>query len=114
MNYPFVIIWSNKILEERFFENSYSSVQNLEELDEIIDSYFNKFIHEYQYEIRNEINNYGSITINKFYQMVNCDPNNDSLFLSLIYFDIDDEWKKYNIKEDELNSYFMSYINYVN
>ena len=43
MNYPFVISWSNKILEERFFENSYSSVQNLEELDEIIDSYFTPF-----------------------------------------------------------------------
>ena len=58
-----------------------------------------------------EIKNYGTITLNRFYEMVNLEPYWDFIFLSVKYFDFSlKTWKDYDVNETELNDYFLSHF----
>ena len=62
-------------------------------------------------KIKNEIKNYGTITLNQFYEMVNSEPYWDFIFLSVKYFDFSlKTWKDYEVNETELNDYFLSHF----
>ena len=113
--YPYKINWTTEELKEIHEDDSYGCVDNLLEIKKLIYKYIDKYIYENENRINKEINAYGTIEINKFYEMVNNEPYWDFIFLSVKYFDISlKTWKDYGINEEELNKYFMSHFTQLN
>jgi 6-pyruvoyl-tetrahydropterin synthase len=110
--YPYKINWTTESLEEIHEDNSYGYVNDLLEIKKIIYKYIDKYINEYENNIKNEIKDCGTITLERFYEMVNSEPYWDFIFLSVKYFDFTlKTWKEYEVNEKELNDYFLSRFN---
>lgn len=111
--YPYKISWSTKSLKESHEYDSYGYVKNLIEIKNIIYKYVDEYIHEHENRIKDEIEDYDNTIpiINRFFEMVNSEPYNDSIFLSIRYFDCATKsWHNYDINETELNEYLLSYF----
>jgi hypothetical protein len=109
--YPYKIHWATESLKEMHKDNSYGYVNNLLEIKQILYNYMDEYIHECEHKIKMEIKNYGTITLTKFYEMVNSEPQWDFIFLSVKYFDYSlKTWVDYDVNEDELNEYVLSYF----
>ena len=110
--YPYKINWTTESLEEIHEDNSYGYVNDLLEIKKIIYTYIDEYINEYENNIKNEIKDCGTITLQRFYEMVNSEPYWDFIFLSVKYFDFTlKTWKEYEVNEKELNDYFLSRFN---
>ena len=110
--YPYKINWTTESLEEIHEDNSYGYVNDLLEIKKIIYKYIDEYINEYENNIKNEIKDCGTITLERFYEMVNSEPYWDFIFLSVKYFDFTlKTWKEYEVNEKELNDYFLSRLN---
>lgn len=107
--YPYKINWATEKLKELHEYNSYGYTDDLLEIKKIIYKYIDEYIYEYKNEITNEITNCGTITLNRFYEMVNSDPYWDFIFLSVKYFDLSSKtWRDFEVNETELNDYLWS------
>jgi hypothetical protein len=107
--YPYKIIWANEKLKEIHEDNSYGYVDDLLEIKKVIYKYIDEYINEYKTMLKYEIEDYGNITINKFFEMVNSESYNNFIFLSIKYFDFSlKTWKDYEVDEIELENYFLS------
>ena len=110
--YPYKINWTTESLEEIHEDNSYGYVNDLLEIKKIIYKYIDEYINEYENNIKNEIKDCGTITLERFYEMINSEPYWDFIFLSVKYFDFTlKTWKEYEVNEKELNDYFLSRLN---
>ena len=110
--YPYKINWTTESLEEIHEDNSYGYVNDLLEIKKIIYKYIDEYINEYENNIKNEIKDCGTITLERFYEMINSEPYWDFIFLSVKYFDFTlKTWKEYEVNEIELNDYFLSRLN---
>ena len=110
--YPYKINWTTESLEEIHEDNSYGYVNDLLEIKKIIYKYIDEYINEYENNIKNEIKDCGTITLERFYEMINSEPYCDFIFLSVKYFDFTlKTWKEYEVNEIELNDYFLSRFN---
>jgi hypothetical protein len=111
--YPYKINWATESLKEIHEDNSYGYVDDLIEIKQIIYKYIDEYIYECKNEIKIEIENYGIITLNKFYEMVNSEPYWDFIFISVKYFDyLLKTWVDYDVNDYELNEYFLSHFKY--
>ena len=109
--YPYKINWTTESLEEIHEDNSYGYVNDLLEIKKIIYKYIDEYINEYENNIKNEIKDCGTITLERFYEMVNSEPYWDFIFLSVKYFDCSlKTWIDYYVNENELNEYFLSHF----
>ena len=103
--YPYKINWATESLKEIHEDNSYGYADDLMEIKQIIYKYIDEYIYECENKIKIEIKNYGTITLNKFYEMVNSEPYFDFIFLSVKYFDCSlKTWVDYHVNENELNN----------
>jgi hypothetical protein len=110
--YPYKINWATESLKEIHEDNSYGYANDLIEIKQIIYKYIDEYIYKCKNEIKIEIENYGIITLNKFYEMVNSEPYWDFIFISVKYFDyLLKTWVDYDVNEYELNEYFLSHLN---
>ena len=110
--YPYKINWATESLKELHEDNSYGYANDLLEIKKIIYKYIDEYINEYDNNIKNEIKDCGTITLERFYEMINSEPYWDFIFLSVKYFDFTlKTWKEYEVNEKELNDYFLSRLN---
>lgn len=111
--YPYKINWATESLKEIHENNSYGYVDDLIKIKQIIYKYIDKYMDECENEIKTEIGIYGTITLNKFYEMVNSQPYWDFIFLSVKYFDFSlKTWVDYVVNENELDEYFLSHFKF--
>ena len=109
--YPYRINWTTQGLAETHEDSEYGCADTLLDLKNIIYKYIDEYLEECEKQIKNEIQNYGTIGINRFYEMVNSEPYMDYLFISIHYFDGECKmWKTVEMDETELNDTFLAWI----
>jgi hypothetical protein len=109
--FPFIITWATDNLKEIFKDITYNNVDELKQIDKIIYEFIDKIILIYDIKIKNEIRNYGICKPKQFYEIVNSQHYNDTIFFSIKYFDtIGKTWKDYKINEAKLNKYLISHL----
>ena len=109
--YPYKINWATESLKEKHEDKSYGYADDLLEIKREIYKYIDEYIYEYKKKLEYEVKDYGNITLNRFFEMVNSEPYFDFIFLSIKYFDFSLKiWKDYEVDEMELEQYFLSHF----
>ena len=109
--YPYKINWATESLKENHEDESYGYADDLLGIKREIYIYIDKYIYEYKKKLEYEVKDYGNVTLNRFFEMVNNEPYFDFIFLSIKYFDFSlKTWKDYEVNEIELEQYFLSHF----
>ena len=109
--YPYKINWATESLKEKHEDKSYGYADDLLGIKREIYKYIDEYIYEYKKKLEYEVKDYGNVTLNRFFEMVNNEPYFDFIFLSIKYFDFSlKTWKDYEVNEIELEQYFLSHF----
>lgn len=108
--YPFVIIWTSQNLIENNYDNYYGCVNKLDDIIGKFNDLIIEIINLYEVEIKNSIY-FKDFNWNKFCEIVNHQPYNDSEFFNIKYFNIgDNKWYNYEITDVDLEKNFIKFI----
>lgn len=111
--YPFVIVWKSKDLIDNDFKNYFGHMNQINDISEKLDDFIIELIELYEYKIKNSLY-YGDLCWNKFCEIVNNKPYDDSIFFDIKYFDvIDKKWHDYDVNNIgiDLDKNFINLIN---
>lgn len=106
--YPFVIVWSSKVLIEYYDGNIYGHIDNLNELESILFKYLKEIIEDNYDKIKFYIDD-DNLDWDKFCESVNAETYNNSTFFNIKYFDTK-LWINYEFEQMELEKVFIKLI----
>lgn len=108
--YPFVIVWKSKNLIENDYENYYGFADELNDIVNQLNDLTIDIIKSNEEKIKNLIYD-DNLNWNKFCEIINNEPYNDSVFFDIKYFDIGvNKWYNLDIDDIDLEKNFIKSI----